>query len=315
MSTTTHLPVYGAADLVAVDAKEGTDEWRDLREGAVTSSRIAAILGLSPWESPFSLWHRMMGIAPDQPVSDLMHWGAKLEPLILDEYAHRRSIDGHDLIRKPGLFRNARRTWQMSTPDAINRGRIVECKYSPQMDGWGDEGTDQIPVYVRAQVLWQMDTFGFQFADVCVFFGGSGQYREYEVEWDDNDGFLMRDKGADFLDSLDTNRRPPIDGHDATYQVLKELHPDIDDEKVELPAAIGDRYRAALDMFDLAEDEKAAATALVLDSMGRARRAFHKGIQIAMRIPGRGGSAPYLKRTDTKPTGQTVAAMTSRGTT
>lgn len=302
------------AELVASDASEGTDQWRVLREGAITSSRIAAILGLSPWESPFSLWHRMAGLAPEQPRNDLMHWGTKLEPLILDEYAERRSIVGHQLVRKPGLYRHARRTWQMATPDATNGDRIVECKYAPQADGWGDEGSDQIPVYYRAQVLWQLDVFGYAEADVCVWFGGSGQYREYVIARDPEDIHVMRERALDFLDSVDTGRRPPIDGHDQTYHVVRELHPDIDDEPVDIPAAIAERYIAALDMFDLADEEKHTATNQVADALGRGRRAMHRGQQIAIRVPGRNGNPPYLKRSSTKTTGQTVRdAQTSRG--
>lgn len=301
------------AELVALDAGEGTDLWRVLREGAITSSRIAAVLGLSPWESPFSLWHRMAGLVDEQPVNDLMHWGTKLEPLILDEYALRRSVTGCLVHRKPGLFRHRNRTWQMATPDAVNGDRIVETKYSPMMDGWGDEGTDQIPVYYRAQVLWQLDVFGFPAADVAVFFGGSGEYREYTVEYDPDDIHLMRDKARDFLDSLDTGRRPSIDGHGQTYQIVREMHPDIDDEKITLPADVGDEYLSALAWFDAADTAKQAATAKVLDAMGRARRAMHHGEQIAMRIPGCDGKPPYLKRTASKTPGTTVRAeQTSR---
>lgn len=303
------------AELVALDAGEGTDLWRQLREGAITSSRIAAVLGLSPWESPFSLWHRMAGLVDEQPVNDLMHWGAKLEPLILDEYALRRSVVGCALKVKPGLFRHRNRTWQMATPDALNGDRIVETKYSPMMDGWGDEGTDQIPVYYRAQVQWQMDVFGFSFADIAVFFGGSGEYREYVVEYDPEDIHVMRDRALDFLDSLDCGRRPSIDGHDQTYTVVREMHPDIDDEKVTIPDDIGDEYRSALAWLDSAELAKQAAAGKVLDAMGRGRRAIHRGEQIAMRIPGRNGKPPYLKQTIAKKAGQTVRAeQASRGT-
>ena len=224
---------------------EGSPEWQAARDGAITGSRIAAVCGLSPWESPFSLWHRMAGVAPEQPVSDLMHWGTKLEPLILSEYADRRRIVGHQLVAKPGLFRHHTRTWQMVTPDALNGDRVVEVKYSPMTDGWGDEGTDQIPVYYRAQVLWQLDVFGYRQADVCVFFGGSGEYREYIVDYDPDDITVLRDKARAFLASLDKGERPSIDGHDATYQVVRDLHPDIDDEAIDLPGDVGDRYLAA----------------------------------------------------------------------
>lgn len=302
--TATALPLT-TAELVG-HFREGTPEWNAAREGAITGSRIAAVLGLSLWESPFSLWHRMMGVASEQPVSDLMHWGTKLEPLIMQEYADRRSITGHQLVTKPGLFRNSERPWQMVTPDGLNGNRIVEAKYSPMTDGWGDEGTDEIPVYYRAQALWSLDTFGFDEADVCVWFGGSAQYREYVVTRDTDDITLMRERAQEFRASLNGGQRPAIDGHDATYHVIREMHPDIDDEKVDIPGGIAAAYLSALTAMEIAEDQKSQSVAEMLDAMGRARRAYFQGEQIAMRIPGRPGKPPFLRPTASKPYGQTI---------
>lgn len=289
---------------------EGSPEWEAARDGAITGSRIAAVCGLSPWDSPFSLWHRMMGVAPPQPVNDAMHWGNRLEPVILAEYADRRQFVGHRLALKPGLMRNTERAWQMVTPDAINGDRVVEAKYSPQAEGWGDSGTDQIPVYYRAQVQWQLDTLGLPVADVAVFIGGSADYREYEVFYDPADVAVLRAKATEFLASIDTGRRPAIDGHDATYQVIREMHPDIDDVRIELPGDVADRYLSALTWFDAAGNAKQQAVAEVLDVMGTARRAIRNGEQIAMRIPGRGDKPPFLRPTLPKPTGQTVRSVT-----
>lgn len=286
---------------------EGSPEWRAARDGAITGSRIAAVCGLSPWDSAFSLWHRMMGVAGEQPVTDLMHWGSRLEPIILGEYAERRRIVGVDLAVKPGVFRNLDRPWQMVTPDAIADGqRIVEVKFSPTSEGWGDEGTDEIPVYYRCQVLWQLDTLGYEQGDIAVWFGGSAQYREYTVTYDPADVAVMRTKATEFLASIAEGRRPPIDGHDATYRVVRDLHPDIDDVTIDLPDEIAGRYLAALTWAESADANKQTAVAEVLDTMGRARRAFHRGQQIAMRIPGPKGGPPFLRPTIAKSTGQTV---------
>lgn len=289
---------------------EGSPEWQAARDGAITGSRIAAVCGLSPWESPFSLWHRMMGVAPDQPVSDLMHWGTKLEPLILAEYADRRVHIGHQLLVKPGIYRHPDRPWQMVTTDAIDGNRIVEVKYSPVTDGWGDEGTDEIPVYYRCQVQWQMDVFGFERATVATFFGGRAEYREYTVDYDPADVAVLREKAVAFLDSINGGDRPDIDGHAATYQVIREMHPDIDDVKVELDVTVAAPYLASLMNFKETETEKQRCTAAMLDAMGRGRRAYWAGEQIAMRIPGQNGKPPFLRPTPSKLTGQTVRSAT-----
>ncbi|MBO0875326.1 MAG: hypothetical protein J2P19_18235 [Pseudonocardia sp.] len=66
-------------------------------------------------------------------------------------------------------------------PDAL-----LEIKHSASYDGWGDEGTDEIPVYYRAQVLWQMDAFGLDTAYVACLFLASHTIREYVLTMDED---------------------------------------------------------------------------------------------------------------------------------
>jgi aminoglycoside/choline kinase family phosphotransferase len=96
--------------------------------------------------------------------------------------------------------------------------------------------------------------------------------------------------------------RPDLDAHSSTYQTVRELHPDIEDEAVEVPEEIGRAYLDAIAADKAASAEKDRASAAVLDAMGRARRASLDGVQIAMRVPGRGDKPPYLKHTPPKKT-------------
>jgi hypothetical protein len=54
----------------------GSPEW--LR--AITPSKVAAILGVSRWESPYSLWHRMKGTVPPEGPKDIFQIGHDYEP-------------------------------------------------------------------------------------------------------------------------------------------------------------------------------------------------------------------------------------------
>ncbi|MBO0875327.1 MAG: YqaJ viral recombinase family protein [Pseudonocardia sp.] len=57
-------------------------EWFAARRQGVTASEIAAILGLSPWDSAFAIYHRKMGVLDNQPDSDVLSLGRRLEPWI-----------------------------------------------------------------------------------------------------------------------------------------------------------------------------------------------------------------------------------------
>ncbi len=290
----------------------GSPEWHAARANAITGSRIAAVMGFSPWESRFSLWHRMAGMVSDEVENDLMRWGKLLEPVILGEYARQHEVM---LDTQPGTWRNTARAWQVANVDGLANKGIVEAKYSPMNDGWGEPGTDQIPVHYRAQCLWYLDTFGgpaqgFERVDVAVFFGVTG-YAEYHVDYSADECRLMRNEAREFLGTLPKGEnpgvRPDIDAHSSTAQTLRELSPDIDDEAIEITDDVAVPYLAAIEALATATEERARAAAVLLDAMGRARRAVHNGQQIAMRIPGRGDKPPYLKHTPKKATGQKVS--------
>ena len=55
-----------SADLVTT-AAAGTPEWHASRTRALGGSEIAAVVGLSPWQSAFGLWHLKRGTCHRHP--------------------------------------------------------------------------------------------------------------------------------------------------------------------------------------------------------------------------------------------------------
>lgn len=268
----------------------GTPEWHEARRTTINGSEVAPILGISPYESPFSLWHRKVGLVGDIEQTPEMYWGSLHEATIREEFNRRHNRQ----FRPLGLFRHHQRTWQGGGPDGIDGDEILEIKFAVRGDAWGPDGTDEIPVHYRAQVLWYLDVFGFQRCHVVALIAGY-DYREYLIEASPDEVAFMRAKAREFLDSVEAGIRPPIDGHEATYQTVRELHPDIDPGQVELPDHIAEPYLQALAAHRDAEAERRRCTALVLDAMGRARDAFYAGQLIARRqAKSHDGAVPYL---------------------
>lgn len=65
----------------------GTDEWHAARANGIGGSEIAAVLGLSPYESRFSLWHRKKGLIGPVEETEEMYWGKEHEPAICRRFA------------------------------------------------------------------------------------------------------------------------------------------------------------------------------------------------------------------------------------
>lgn len=250
----------------------GTPAWDAARGGlCITATEIPAVLGLSPWQSRFSLWHKKAGLpSPPFEVSAPMEWGTRLEPAVATKWYDEHEGYG---VEKTGTWRHTEREWQRATPDRLltRRGAVVgllECKTSPMGDGW----EDGIPVYYRAQVIWQLDTLGLQACHIALLISGH-DYREYTVDYDAADAELMRKAAREFLDDVAAGVRPPIDSSDATYQTVRMQPEGREDVDVEIPGPVRDRYFAALDGAEAATAELTSARAQVLDFIGTGRRA------------------------------------------
>ncbi|WUH94603.1 YqaJ viral recombinase family protein [Streptomyces sp. NBC_00433] len=289
------LPPLPAGQLVGW-FEPGSDDWHAARAQGIGGSEISAVIGLSPFESRFSLWHRKSGLVAPVQESNEMYWGKKLEPAVCDEFQVRNP--GWQALVAP-TFHGTGRPWQIVNPDRIGVGpngeiHLIEAKTSRDAEGWGEEGTDEVPVYYRAQCRWYLDGLGLQRCRLIVLISGS-DYREYLVEADPAEAHMMRDRAEEFLRSVHAGERPPIDGHAATYQVVKELPDSVDDVDIEIAEALRDRYFTALDACKQAETEKRAAAGLVLDEIGTARRAVVGKQRIATRIPKPDGSTKSLQ--------------------
>lgn len=286
----------------------GSPEWLALRADGLGGSEIAAVLGLSPFESLFSLWHRKRGEAAPQAENDEMRAGKYFEAGIVEWFG-----DEHPgyRVRRAGTYRSKARPWQIANPDRIITGpagrEVLEIKNVRNADGWGEPGTDEVPVYYRAQVLWYLDVLGLSRARFAIVVAGSN-FREYVVEQSADEVAILRQAGAEFMRTVGEGERPSIDEHAETYRVIRDSHPEIDDVDVEISRELADSYRAALAAHKDAEAAKKRATAQLADVLGEARRAMCDGESIAIRKPGRTGAAPFVTPSPVKTTPSRIEA-------
>lgn len=257
----------------------GTDQWHAARANGIGGSEIAAVLGLSPYESRFSLWHRKKGLIGPVEESEEMYWGKEHEPAICRRFA--RDHPEFDVTVAP-TYAHPARPWQIANPDRHAGPDLFEAKTARDDTGWGKEGTSEIPVHYRAQCLHYMDVTGARRCWVGVLIAGS-EYREYVVEYDEAEAQLLRDAGARFMDDLARDVRPDIDGHSATYQAIREIPDGLDPVDVEIDTALRDRFHAAQDAAWAAEDELTACKGELLDAIGTGQRAVCERARVATR--------------------------------
>lgn len=280
------LPTGIAGPLVV----PGSNEWL----ATMSASKIAAVVGLSPYESRFALWHRMAGNLDPTEDTDEMRRGHYLEPAIATWFA-----DQHPewTVAPTGTWSHPDRPWQTASPDRlITKGdgqvAVLECKTDIHTHNWGQPGSDDIPVYYRAQTLWQLDTLGVDQAHVAVLTGAL-RFQEYVVDYDATEAADLRAAAVAFLDDLADGVPPEIDGSAQTYQIIQEMHPKIDGTDVTIDDELARRFCTARVVLADAQTEEQAARSTLAMTMGTARRARWGDFTIATRQV-RGDSDPFV---------------------
>jgi putative phage-type endonuclease len=281
------------AELIG-NAPSGSEEWHDLRARGLGGSDIAAICGVSPWASPWSVWAKKTGLLEETSgSSEAMEWGTRLESVILDKF--REEHPELEVYADAGTYRNKDREWQLANPDALywpktddGKTGIIEVKTARYEDDWANG----VPAYYRTQVLWYLQTFGYQHAYVVVLFGGS-KYREFEIHYDAFEADANLAKAAEMWDLIQTRTQPEFDGALATYETVRALHPDIDpDAEIEL-GDLGAVYLSAVADVASAEHDLNKVKSTILDLMGTAKRGLYDGKWILTRQSKSGGN-PFL---------------------
>lgn len=262
----------------------GTDEWHK----SITGSKVAAILGISPWDSPRSMWHKMRGEVPND---DGKNAGAKarghyLENGVLDwwedQHPELSTLFRQPFIRRPDI------PWGAVTPDLLAQDEsgfvIVDAKTSVKDDEWGEPGTHEMPPYYRAQLMWAMHLSGAKVAYIALL-NSRLQLSEYVLHYDPVQAKEMEERLHRFYLSVqDPKGAPPIDGHVATLQSLKQVHSEIEqDEEVDLEEHVAREFIDATAEEKVAAERARAAKATVLDLMGKARLAKFDGKTVARR--------------------------------
>lgn len=236
--------------------------WLEERRKGLGGSDAAAILGLSRWGTPLSVWLEKKGEIESGDQSESMYWGTVVEPAIRTRYMEQT---GRKVWKPDGVIRHPVESWMLGSPDGIVIGerRGVEIKMVDRFaaDEWGEPFTDQAPAYYLVQCCHYMAITGFPVWDIAVLVGGN-DFRIYTVRRDLAFEKTMIDRLREFWNEfVEGDVPPPMDGSSAASEWIERRFPREITEKPETADAVAivwalrlDRAREAL---GVAEKEKA----------------------------------------------------------
>lgn len=250
------LPQGSPPDHLPVDASRTA--WLAQRKLGLGGSDIAAVLGMSPWTSPFALWAEKVGLLPDlDDPTEAMEFGSRAEDMLGRWFADRTgmsvageqtsvigaepwmrcTVDGFvfDTPARDDMDESSIRFGEggaFSINDAI---AVAEWKTtSDRAEAWAT----QVPDHYATQATWTSIVTGIP----VVWFGvlhiafGRPQFRTYQFVPDAADKQLVLDAARAFwFDHCVTGVPPVVDGSDSTRDALAAIYPEhVEGEVVEL---------------------------------------------------------------------------------
>lgn len=230
--------------MTAVDTERAS--WLEWRRGGIGGSDIAALLGLSNYASPYSLWCEKVGLIEPTETTQRQRVGQVLEDGIAVLFHEQTGLYS---VGEQMWCSHDEHTWAQCTVDgfaAEAAGSSIDDvlgthqKKTDGRFGW----PDGVPVNIRAQCVWEMGVTQMSHCWLSVLHAGF-RFEVYEIARDDDaerDWELMLDRAGTFWhDHVLAGVAPMVDGSDATAEALRVLHPEhVPGERAELDGLVVD---------------------------------------------------------------------------
>jgi len=271
--------------------------WHALRAQDVTSTESAAFFGLSPYVTPFELWHRKRdGAIVTIEENDRMKWGRRMEAVIAHGIAHDLGLK----IRKLNAYVRHTATrlgasFDFEIVGAVNQDGpgLFEIKKVDELvfrDKWTE---DDMPDHIECQVQHQLEVINRDWAIVGVLVGGNRAVT-YRRSRNTNVGAALIAEATAFWSSIEQGAAPAADYlQDAEF--IAKLYGYAEPDKVvrvdDLPGRarvleLVDAYNGAAALAKEHEEYKQAAKAELLTLIGDAEKVISPGFTISAGVVG-----------------------------
>ena len=209
--------------MVRVSTKNmSREDWLERRRRSIGGSDAAAIVGLSKWASPFSVWCDKTGRLPEKPDTEAMRQGRDLE-----DYVARRFMEatGKRVHQVSAMLYNPEYPFAHADVDRLVTGEDagLECKTTATLDLRQFNGVE-FPAQYYAQCVHYLAVTGASRWYLAVLAYGKGFFT-FTLERDQAEIDALMKAEAAFWELVKKDTPPPADGSEATGNALQILYP------------------------------------------------------------------------------------------
>lgn len=217
---------------------QNTPEWSAFRRSHLGASEAAIVMGASPWSTPYALWLRKVGLAPEQEQNEAMRRGHALE-----EEARESFISIVSKRVAPLVATHDEYEWMSASFDGINieEALLVEIK-CPGIKDHETAINGKVPDKYYPQLQHQLAVAGYDKMFYYSYYNGQGV--SILVYRDDEYIKNLIQKEKEFYDHMKNLTSPPMTNkdfcekdderwHDLTFRYMTLRHNRLYNQKLE----------------------------------------------------------------------------------
>lgn len=225
-------------------------KWLEVRRQSVGGSEASAIVGLSEWESPMSVWAEKLGKLEEKPETEAMRMGKDLEKYVADRWCEET---GKRVERVNAILYNEQYPFAHANIDrwVIGESAGLECKTTSTLNVRQFQGVE-FPEQYYAQCVHYMAVTGAERWYLCVMVYGKGVFC-YTLEREQAEIDALMEAEREFWGYVESGTTPPVDGAKVTGETLQTIYRETVNSEVDLLGREG----LLMERQELKEQQKA----------------------------------------------------------
>lgn len=212
-------------------ATPNKEEWKKLRHKYVGGSDAAAIVGLNPFASAYSLWAEKTDRVPPFEGNLTTEVGTYLEDFVAKKFEEET---GKKVRRENHSILNDQYPWAIANVDRVVVGEDagLEIKTTSELNTKSFKN-GEYPSQYYAQIVHYLAMTGKQRWYLAVLIGNK-EFKWFTIERDEAEIAALMAAEEEFWKCVKENRPPEADGHKSTTETIKTVFAQSNDEEVSL---------------------------------------------------------------------------------
>lgn len=207
------------------------EEWLERRKKTIGGSDAAAVVGLNPFSSQYSLWAEKTGRVPGFEGNLATEVGTYLEEFVAKKFEDET---GKKVRNDNAFIYNDKYPWAHANVDRVVSGEsaLLEIKTTSEMnmkrfkDG-------EYPANYYAQCVHYLGVTGKERCYLAVLIGNR-EFKWFTIERDEEEIAALMDAEEAFWKLVQENTPPAPDGTEATSETLGTIYAESNDDCVDL---------------------------------------------------------------------------------